>query len=398
MSFWQDYRWVILFYSTIIILVFLFRKKFAKESKIIMMYKTKIGLKLMDKWGSKYNEQVKLLSLIGIGVGYAGLFAIFYMILKNIIQLFTVPQAQSAISVVIPGVKVPGSPIMIPLIIGWIALFFVILVHEFSHGVVARAHKIEVKSSGIFFLGPLMGAFVEPEEKKLRKKSDIAQYSVYAAGPFSNILLALFCIALISFVFAPINTHLVNEVGVELAGVTEGFPAAEAGLDGEMVITRVNGVDIANYPEFVTAVQRLTPNETVSMIADGKEYSFATGAHPEDPNRAYLGVMANSKPKIEPKNNALWFRIIYRIIVWLGELVSITGLLSFGIGLANLLPLGPVDGGRMVLTSLQKIKPKTAYVWWKRISLLTLFLLLTSILWPGLKYMGILFGGLLGLI
>ncbi len=389
MSFWQDYKWVILFYSAIVLLVIIFRKKFDIQGKIIAMYRTKIGLKFMDRIGTKYSETVKLLGIVGIGVGFVGMFAIFFMLIKNLIELLTIPKAVSAVSLVIPGVKIPGSPVMIPLISGWIALFLVILVHEGSHGIVARAHKIPVTSSGIFFLGPLMGAFVEPDEKKLRKSNDITQYSVYAAGPWSNILLALLCIALITYVFVPVNNAMVNEVGVELAGVTEGYPADIAGVKGLMVITELQGKPVRNYDDFSAIVKHLRPNETVKMVADGKTFTFNTTAHPNDPLQGYLGVLAKNKPKVEPKNPALWYRIIYRIFLWIAELLSITGILSFGIGLANLLPLGPVDGGRMVLCALSKIKGEAkAKKWWAKISLFTLLLLAINVLWPALKYLG----------
>jgi len=399
MSFWQDYRWVILFYSTIVLLVFIFRKKFTMQGKFIAMYKTKIGLKLMDKIGNNHRETVKLMGVIGIGVGFVGLFTILYFLFKNLIQLLTVPKAVSAVSLVIPGVKIPGSPIMIPLITGWIALFLVILVHEFSHGVVARAHKIKVASSGVFFLGPLMGAFVEPEEKKLRKADDIQQYSVYAAGPFSNVLLALVCIVLLTYALVPLTNIMVNEVGVELAGVNEGLPAHAAGLEGNMVITDINGVDIANYNDFASVVSHLRPNESVAITADGKEYTLLTTEHPNDPMAGYLGVLANNQPKREVKVDTLWYKVIYRIVMWFGELFSICGLLSLGIGLANLLPLGPVDGGRMVLTSLSRIKgKKKGQSWWAKISILTLILLAVNLFWPVLKWVTKILGVAVGLI
>lgn len=392
MTFWQDYRWVILFYSTIILLVFIFRKKFDIHHKFLAMYRTKIGLKLMDKIGEKHRELVKFIAYIGIGAGYIGLFAIVYLLLKNLFTLLTIPTATSAVSVVIPGVKIPGSPITIPLITGWIALFLVILVHEFSHGVVSRAHKIPVQSSGIFFMGPLMGAFVEPEEKQLRKSSDTTQYSVYAAGPWSNVLLALVCLFLLTYVFAPGLGSMENQIGVNIVGVTEGYPAAEAGLTGDMIVSGINGNDVKNYDDFTTALSGARPNESVTIIADGEEYTFLTAANPQDDSKGYLGVMASSKAATELKNQALWFKVLHVVLAWLGELFAITGLLSFGIGLANLLPLGPVDGGRMLQVTLEKIKGVAkGNVWWRKISVATLLLLAINIFWPALKWVGKLF-------
>ncbi|MBN1544788.1 site-2 protease family protein [Candidatus Woesearchaeota archaeon] len=389
MTFWQDYRWVILFYSSILILIFIFRKKFDIHHRFLAMYRTRIGLNLMDRLGTKHAETVKFLGYVGIGAGYIGLFVIVYYLLKNIINLLTVPTATSAVSLVVPGVKIPGSPITIPLITGWIALFIVILIHEFSHGVVARAHKIPVKSSGIFFLGPLMGAFVEPEEKHLRKSIDTTQYSVYAAGPFSNILLALACLLLLTYVFAPGLGAMENQVGVTIAGVTEGYPAAEAGMTAGLVVTAINDENIKNYDQFTTHLSRVAPNETVSITANGTAYTFVTAANPDNPGHGYLGVMASNKAATELKNSALWFKTLHVILQWIGELFAITGLLSFGIGLANLLPLGPVDGGRMVQVTLEKIRgAEKGNRMWRQISMATLLLLAINLFWPAIKWIG----------
>jgi membrane-associated protease RseP (regulator of RpoE activity) len=390
--FWQNYKWVILFYSAIILLIYIFRKKFDIHHRFLAMYRTKIGLGLMDRLGTKHSETIKVAGYIGIGAGYIGLFIIVYYLLKNLVTLLTVPTATSAVSLVVPGVKIPGSPITIPLITGWIALFIVILVHEFSHGVVARAHKLPVKSSGIFFLGPLMGAFVEPEEKKLRKAVDTTQYSVYAAGPFSNVLLALLCLFLLTYAFAPGLDAMEDELGVNIVAVTEGYPAAGAGLKGGSVVTAINNEPVHNYAEFTTQMKHIRPNETVDLIANGTEYSFVAGASPNDPKQGYLGVMAASRPVIELKNDAFYFKMLHVLLKWLGELLAITGLLSLGIGLANLLPLGPVDGGRMVQVTLEKIKGvEKGNILWKQISLATLLLLVINIFWPVIKWFGGLF-------
>ncbi|MFH1063719.1 MAG: site-2 protease family protein [Candidatus Woesearchaeota archaeon] len=387
MGFFQDYRWVILFYSTIILLVYIFRKKFDVHHKFLAMYRTKVGIKLMDKIGVKHSETVKLLGYIGIGVGYSGLVLIVYYLMKNLFNLLTVPTATSAISLVIPGVKIPGSPIMIPLITGWIALFIVILVHEFSHGVVARAHKIPVKSSGIFFMGPLMGAFVEPEEKKLRKASDTTQYSVYAAGPFSNVLLAMLCLFMLTYAFDPVLSSMSTEVGVSVVGVTEGYPAMDAGLEGGMVITAVNDVSITNHAKFTETMQDIGPGEEITITTDSAVYDIVTVENPSDAKKGYIGIMASTKSKTELNNQASYYKILHRILMWLGELMAITGLLSLGIGLANLLPLGPVDGGRMLQVSLEKIKGlETGESWWRKVSVATLCLLAINIFWPVIKW------------
>src|SRR3972149_3862829 len=138
---------------------------------------------------------------------------ITYTIFDAFIKLFLIPEAPAVLSPVLPGVKIPGSEIYIPFWQGIISIFIVILVHEASHGFVSSAFKIKIRSTGIGFLGPLPLAFVEPDEEKLKKESDVVKYSIFAAGPFSNVLLALAALALLSFVVAPIGDRVLATEG-----------------------------------------------------------------------------------------------------------------------------------------------------------------------------------------
>ena len=61
MAFWQDYKWVILFYSAIILLIYIFRNKLDIQHKVMAFYRTKVGLKTMDSLGKKHTEFIKFL-------------------------------------------------------------------------------------------------------------------------------------------------------------------------------------------------------------------------------------------------------------------------------------------------------------------------------------------------
>ena len=45
------------------------------------------------------------------------------------------------------------------------ALAIVAIPHEFAHGIFARLNNLRVKSSGFALFGPILAAFVEPDEK-----------------------------------------------------------------------------------------------------------------------------------------------------------------------------------------------------------------------------------------
>ena len=98
----------ILFYSIIFILIYVNRKKFEIQGKVIALYKTKIGLKLMDKIALSHPKLLRFLSTSGIYVCFLGMIIITLFLLKGIYNLIFTPDAGAVISLVIPGIKIPG--------------------------------------------------------------------------------------------------------------------------------------------------------------------------------------------------------------------------------------------------------------------------------------------------
>ena len=192
-----QFKNTILFYSFIGLLVYINRDKFYKLGTLVYVLRTKIGLKLMNSWAKKYRSFIKFLGYIGIVFGYIGFFGIFYLLIQEALKILAKKPDAMGGGPVLPGLPIAGTGLVFPLIIGWISLFIIMIVHEFSHGVVARAHNIKVKASGLAFFGPILGAFVEPDDKDLHNHNDKAQLSVFAAGPFSNIILWGVCTLLL---------------------------------------------------------------------------------------------------------------------------------------------------------------------------------------------------------
>ncbi len=373
---------VILFYTAIIVLLILNRKKFEIQSGFIAIKRTKIGLRLIRGIGKKHKELIKILGYIGIGVGFIGMIFVSYIMLKNLYTVFTVPGAQSEISPALPGIRFPGSPINIPLIIGWIALFIVVLVHEFSHGIVATAHGLKVKSSGIAFFGPIMGAFVEPDEKKLSESPDVVQYSVYAAGPFSNMLLSIVALLLISLILSPVVNTITQPVGFSFDGLAKGMPAQNAGINPGMVFITVNGNAVVNDSLFIETMQNSLPNEIITLETEAQEYDITLAPNPDDSNKGYIGVNGiRTEYRLKPSYSNLG--IPYWLLQKISELFWWVFVLSSGIGIINLLPLGPIDGGRMLQVSLVKTRGKKQGMGiWTKVSIFFLAILLLNIFMP----------------
>lgn len=376
-----------LFYLAIIAIVYFNREKFDIQAKIIAMYRTKFGINKIHSVGKNYSELIKIIGYIGIGVGFIGLITISYFLLYGLWQLFTMPNAPPAVSPVIPGVKIPGSPIFVPFWYGIISLFIVVVVHEFSHGIVAAAHGLKVKNTGIVFFGPLIGAFVEPDEKEIKKKPDVVQYSIFAAGPFSNVLLAGVAILCVLFVFSPVSSAINSDVGVSFVQVQNATPAEKAGLYANMTIVKADDTAITNAKDFESFLAYVKPNQTIQLYSDkGENFTLTTAAHPDNPKRGYLGVLGvHTETRLNIENK--FFKILDYTLLILTQLFMWIYLLSLGIGLANLLPLGPVDGGRMLQIASQKIAgdEKKGNMIWGKITFVTIVILLILLFVPIIK-------------
>jgi len=169
--------------SAIIFLILLSIYVYLKKDKLkthgwfpffyFCMYKTKFGLKFMDTVAKKFRKTVKFLGYAGIVIGFLGMILLSFSLIQNIFSLLTTPEAQPGVGLVLPF-KVKGA-FFVPFFYWIISIFIIALVHEYAHGVVARAHNIKVKSSGFAFLAILIpiipAAFVEPDEKKFKEKT-----------------------------------------------------------------------------------------------------------------------------------------------------------------------------------------------------------------------------------
>ncbi len=366
-----NYKWIILFYTLIFLLVYFNRKKFEIQFGIFAMLKTKAGLKLMDAIGTRHSRIVRFIGYIGIIVGFLSMAAVVALLLYGLYLVLFVPDSPATVSPVIPGVKVPGTSFFIPFWHGIIGIFIVAVVHEFGHGVVARAHKVVIKSTGPFILGPFFGAFVEPDEDSLKKRPDIVQYSIFAAGPFFNFLLALVALLLFSFVFAPAVPALFQPAGVSFEDFVPGGPAENAGLQKLQPYTVFNGQKVENVTEFLFFTSSLKPGDEI-VIGSGRDAKkLVVGSSPSNSSKPYMGVIGISNRYVN--DSSLFFRT-FRFFL---ELAYFIFILSLGIGTANLLPMGPIDGGRMIFLPLKKVfGEERGKVIWSRISIIFLIIMI----------------------
>lgn len=339
---------LILFYSLIIIIFLWKKERFTIQSKIFVLYKTSLGLGLMEKISRlRYRRLLAYLGYLGVVVGFCGMIFVFFFLIKETFKFLVVANAIPPLAPILPGVQVPGAPRLS--FWHWIiSIFVVAVVHEFSHGVFAKFHGINIKSSGFAFLGPILAAFVEPDEKQLSRKKSLSQLSVFAAGPFSNLVLALFFILLFNFAMAPLEAKMFEPVdGVMINDLLEGYPMERANIKVPFVIQGVNGEEVSNLSGFIRNMEKIKPGEEVVLQTDKGEYKVVTVKNPSNASKSFLGVTGFSNQKIKPAFRRFTGAIsnINLLVIWLF-------IINFGVGLFNLLPIGPVDGGRMFYVAL----------------------------------------------
>ena len=245
----------------------------------------------------------------------------------------------------------PGSSIYVPLGYGLIALATVLIVHEFSHGILAIVEKINVKSVGLMLFAILPGAFMEPDEDEMNKSKKSSKLRIYAAGSMANITLAVIALLIVSAVGSFVIPATFEEHGIEIDRVVGDSPASKVLKEG-MIIESIDNHKINDSSSYIDAVDTFKPGQNITIGTDQGDYSLVLDKNPNNDSKGYMGVQATKHYEL---NNEvaniygdslpwIWFTVL--------ELFQWIAMLNLGIGLFNLLPIKPLDGGHMFETLL----------------------------------------------
>lgn len=367
----------VVFYAAIFIFYLTHKEKFTKQG-LIILYKTKLGIFLMNKLSKKYPKLLSFLAYISVFTGFIGMIFILYTLIQGSVKLILgylqiIPEAQPVLAPVLPGVSVQGLPVL-----GfwhWIvAIFIVAVIHEFAHGVYSSLYKVNVKSSGFAFLGPILAAFVEPDEKKVAKIEVKKQLAILSAGPFVNILLGILVILFFSFIFLPLQSNLYALDGITLVQIEKNSPAELSGLIQGTIIYEINNIKINSQEQLIKTIQESKENDILKLNTDKGIFYVKPEIVDNVPK---IGI--NIKENVILKDNVPKF--LSPLLQWFNLLFFWLWIVNIGVGLFNLLPLGPIDGGRMLLSALRGITAKKrAFKIFKFVSALSLFLIFVNLL------------------
>ena len=421
-DFWiYDVGFLILFSIFVVWFLHSRRKDLSREG-IMFMYRTKFGIKIINYIGDKFKRILYSLRYLIVGLGFVLMGAMLWMLGQTVSIYLLHPEITKLIKAPPIAPLIPYFPKLFgmqnyfpPFYFTYfiVALAIVAIVHEFSHGVFMRLFKVKIKSTGLVFLGPILGAFVEQDDKSFKKKKKLERMTVLGAGVFANIIFALiFYLLYVGFFFTSFaasgyvfNTYGVGIVPLEnITGysnssngllkmtTTDGnyyldenlatqlvqsngeyliaYPEAPAVLSGMRgAIIQADDVKINGQDKLREFLENKRPGDSVKFVTEEedeiKEYDIVLGEHPENSSRAYLGVGHSVVSKqgliqsflgkfMEFKESSTLYKPTWdgKFVYFIYHLLWWIMIINLLVALFNMLPLGMLDGGQFFYLSM----------------------------------------------
>ncbi|TRO62046.1 hypothetical protein E2P64_00745 [Candidatus Bathyarchaeota archaeon] len=291
----------------------------------VFMAKFDRPVEAMYALGKKHSRFFRRLGNLSALVGIVGMIVAAAFLVRGAITIIGGGPAQ--VGIVVPGVRIPGSPIYIPLFEGLIAVFLLAIFHEGMHGIMAAAEGIKSKYTALILFLFIPAAGVEIDEKKLEKKGSLTKIRIFSAGSMGNFILALLCLGLL-FPTSQVLDGLIEPEGLQVVNTTN------LALSPGDVVLKINGRDVRSVDLLRDVLDDIGPEGAVEVTTkNATVFGKLTG-------EGKLGVYL--QPQFHYKN------FLGDVLGFLGRVLSISFQLNLGVGLINLLPLGILDGGRIM--------------------------------------------------
>ena len=210
---------------------------------------------------------------------------------------------------------------------------------------------------------------------------------VLFAGPLMNVLLAF---ALLIALFCGVG---VSSVSTTLSDVVEDGPADQAGIQAGDKIVAVDGVEVEGWSELSEQIAELEVGQEVQIgyERDGERATATVTVGESEEGAAYLGVYAGYEQThltpwqgvkvsaaylvqtvqayaqlinpstmaatVEQSTSVVGIAVMSKQAAPSGlvDLLYILAVISLSLGIVNLLPIPPLDGGKIVVEVIQRI-------------------------------------------
>lgn len=318
-----------------------------------------------------------------------------FLIVGSLMVLFSNGAAREGVRDIGPqsNLLIPGLNPYLPWTYGWIALVITIIIHEAGHGIVARVYGVKVDSTGlVLILGIPIGAFVNIEREELARTKLKEKSAILTAGPMNNMIVAGISLGLLFVVVSslvPLPLPGDTQYGVEIITVGEDSLASSIGMKKGDVIVDIKGERVEHIEDLSRLLQSNLGNTiAITWKADSGQEITRTASIPASvqPNKGILGVtITNVSPDPESVLNRYKsafgsnpiaillpptmaegsvpysdlmaakysstlgsaFPVIANFLFWLW-------FINFNVGIFNALPIGPLDGGQLYNSLIEK--------------------------------------------
>jgi len=321
-----------------------------------LTYKNYKVQSVLTKLLGRTKRGIRVFADVSVVAGFLMMGFAFWFLLNNVSNYFVEPSEFAELTVLIPGVTLTSSA---SITYFFLSIPIVLIIHEGAHGIVATLEKIKIKTGGFAIFIALFAGFVEPDEEEFNNAKKISKLRVIGAGATANVIFsfALGAILLTNPLFAiilpePIQGYFYESPdGVLVLSLIEGAGAENAGMQPNDIITAINEINVITPLDFQKV--DLTPGETVSVtILRGEQelqFPVVITPAPDDPERGLIGIM---------RDNSFAYKPVLNFIEWNNPQLSMfllwLWMISFFIGIINMLPLPILDGGKFIYSIIEK--------------------------------------------
>ena len=320
-----------------------------------LTYKNTQVQSVLSKMLTRTRRGIKIFADVSVIAGFLMMGFAFWFLLTNLSNFFVEPTEFAELTVLIPGVTLTSVSAILYFLL---SIPIVLVVHEGAHGIVAALEKIKIKTGGFAIFIAMFAGFVEPDEEEFDRAKKISKLRVIGAGATSNVIFAfaLGAILLTNPLFAlilpePILGWFYEEPdGVLVISIIEGGGAEKAGIQKNDLITGINDVTVITPLDFQKVDLKPGDTVTVTVQRDGQQIQFPVEImpSPDDPDKGLVGIIRDNALSYKPVLNFIeWDPQVSMYLLWLW-------MISFFIGIINMLPLPILDGGKFLYTIIDK--------------------------------------------
>ncbi len=365
--------WFLAVFITAVAFVLWWDRNKIQRHSILFFRRTKKGVQKIQNIASSLPEFWNWYGWIGAVAGLISIPFITYQLGTIVFDMAAKKSAEGGPSLILPGLvsenNFQAGVSFIPVEYWIIGISILLVVHELSHGIVASNEGFEINSVGWIVLGIIPGAFVEPKGEQMLPDEDhlsserieeekeaesggmwdqgdwISRLKVLAAGSWANYITAgVFILIALGL------SSAVTQPGSVIYAVEPGFPANNSGMDNGTMYA-INGQRINTVDDVRSISDSIKVGDNVTIWSSEGNFTLQA-TEKEDFDGGYIGIRFGETTKVK---SAL--EPYEEFLQWLLSLLFTVSALNIGIGLFNMVPAKPLDGGHMVDTLLERFAP-----------------------------------------